>query len=66
MLYAFRIHDSRLSESPGNDEWMSGKAMLTIVTSRKLMKTATAVTSRTCHRRAISRDVTGSDLLHAS
>src|SRR5262249_17821352 len=33
---------------------MSGKAMLTIVTSRNVMKTPTDVTSNTCQRRAIS------------
>src|SRR5262245_17364353 len=33
---------------------MSGKAMLTIVTSSNVMKTPTEVTSKTCQRRAIT------------
>jgi hypothetical protein len=53
-VYAFRIHESRLNELPGKEALISGKAMFTIVTSRKLMKTATDVTSKTCQRRAIS------------
>src|SRR3954465_8230984 len=34
---------------------MAGNAMFTIVTSRKLMKTATDVTSRTCHLRCMMK-----------
>ncbi len=55
MLYAVRIHDSPASEVSLNDARMSGKAMLTIVTSRKLMKTATDVTARTCHLRCFTQ-----------
>src|SRR5262245_37008113 len=54
IVYAFRIHERRFNELPGNDALMSGKAMFTIVTSRKLMKTPTDVTSSTCQRRAIT------------
>jgi hypothetical protein len=54
IAYAFRIHESPLSELPGNDALMSGNAMLTIVTSRKVMKTPTDVTRSTCQRRAIN------------
>jgi hypothetical protein len=75
MLYALRIQESRLSEAVGNDARMSGNAMLTIVTSRKLMNTAIAVTSRTCQRRAMrlltrrlldASEATRTHLLHAS
>src|SRR5262249_30659723 len=48
-------HESCASELSGNDARMSGKAMLTIVTSRKVMKTPTEVASNTRQRRAISR-----------
>src|SRR3954468_21749222 len=40
------------SEAEGNSSRIDGNAMLTIVTSRKAMKTATAVTSRTFQRRS--------------
>ena len=50
MLYAFRIHESPASDVSGKDDTMSGKAMLTMVTSRKPMNTATDVTSRTFQR----------------
>ena len=39
----------------GNDAWMFGKAMFTIVTSRKLMNTATDATTRTCHLRCMMK-----------
>ena len=54
MLYALRIQDSPASDESGNDASMSGNAMLTIVASRKLMNTATDVTSRTFHGRDMS------------
>src|SRR5262249_2460138 len=76
IVYAFRIQERLESELSGNDVRMSGNAMLTIVTSRKLMNTATAVTSSTCQRRALrpssspsllcASDPTRSDLRHAS
>src|SRR5262245_25704271 len=53
MLYAFSTQDRCPTDSSGKDFCRSGNAMLTIVTSRKLMNTPTAVTSRTCHLRAM-------------
>jgi hypothetical protein len=52
IVYALMIHESWASELSGNDVRMSGNAMLTIVTSRKLMNTPTDVTRSTCQRRA--------------
>ena len=57
MAYALRIHESCASELSGNDSRMSGKAMLTIVTSRNVMNTPTAVTNKTCQRRAIRHNL---------
>ena len=52
MLYPLRIQDSSPSESWVNDPRMSGKAILTIVTSSSAINTATDVTASTFHRRA--------------
>src|SRR5262249_45215700 len=49
MLYAFSTQDRCPTDSSGKDFCRSGNAMLTIVTSRKLMNTPTAVTRRPCH-----------------
>jgi hypothetical protein len=46
-LYAVNTHDSAASETPGNASVIDGKAMLTIVTSRKTRNTASEVTART-------------------
>ena len=53
MLYAFSTQDRSAREASLKSRWMSGKATLTMVTSRNPMKTATAVTARTFHRRCM-------------
>ncbi len=51
IVYALSTHESVGREVVAKSRRRSGKAMFTIVTSRKLMKTATAVTARTRHAR---------------
>jgi hypothetical protein len=63
-LYALSTQERSASEEPLKSAAIDGNATLTIVTSRKAMKTATVVTSSTCHsrgrrRRARSTSVTG-------
>ncbi len=55
MLYAFRTQERSARVDSAKSRSMSGNATFTIVTSRKLMKTATAVTPRTCQRRSTIR-----------
>src|SRR4051794_30525702 len=55
MLYALKIQERSDSDVSGNHARMSGNAMFTIVTSRKLMKTATDVTASTCHLRCMMK-----------
>jgi hypothetical protein len=53
-LYAFNTHERWASETSTNDALMLGKAMLTIVTSRKLMNAAAEATRRICQRLSIN------------
>jgi hypothetical protein len=57
IAYALRIQDSSPSDVPEKSPWMSGKAMLTMVTSRNPMNAPADATTRTCHLRATSTPI---------
>src|SRR5581483_2440264 len=55
MLYALITHDRSPRVAVGKVLLIDGKAMFTIVASRKLMKTATDVTARMSHLRCMKK-----------